>query len=246
MKKNYVGLIVYNVVLLAASLFFSSIKKADMVIYLGVTVADILPVVFWILILLLFAVGNLLMVRRILIKRKIMAEANIPDIQFTGTSELSPDEVRRELIKYKPGRPKLSGRIDTVLEQMDSMDRKQAKLQQIFSQNKVETLHEVEQVVDQAEQAMCRNNVKILNRVILWDPLEWNKAGKEQIYAQHTAYIEKYIGINEDILSKCDILLSETVDYVNEKNDDMQSGQMHLDVMTETVQALRAINRIGA
>lgn len=80
--------------------------------------------------------------------------------------------------------------------------------------------------------------------MILWDPLEWNKPGKESIYEGHRAYIGKLLEQGDEILSKCDILLAETVSYLDEKDANVDSGRLHLDVMTQTIQSLRSISSI--
>ena len=242
MKKNRLILIALNTTLIALVIFFLSISRSDMIIYLGVSAADILTIVFWSVIAAVFILGNGILILRILKEKHSNSAVDVLVAQIDEKVRLSPEEIRSEIKNYTSLYPNLTNFTNALWSQMDSIDRKQENLKQIFRKNSVNNLDTVDAAVDQAEQNICRNAVKILNRITIWDPLEVNKSGKEEIYAQHRAYISKYIDSNEDILSKCDILLSETVDYINEKDSTGEAGNLHLDIMTETVQALKAMN----
>ena len=195
-------------------------------------------------IVILFVAGNVVWGRSLLRKRRELAPPEPPPVMELDSSEpAGPEQIRRELHSFRKVRPALQDQIDAAIAQMDSMDRKQAKLRELFRRNRISSLGEVETTIDDVELCMCRNLVKLINRMVLWDPLEWNKPGKEPIYAEHRAYIQKMLAKNDAILSKCDILLVETVSYMDEKDSDMDSGQLHLDVMTETIQSLRQISR---
>jgi len=79
---------------------------------------------------------------------------------------------------------------------------------------------------------------KVLNRAILWDSAESGPAGN----APHWEVIHKSLEANDELLRMCDALLSETVSYVDEKSSGIENGQLHLQVMTEAIQALRKRN----
>lgn len=240
MKKKLISHIVFDALLLAAAAVFAHIDKADLVIYFGVVIADIITAAVWIGIALLFLINNIQMILRLICSNR---KQPLPiELTITYDKAIAPEDIRKEIARYRRERPALQDCFDHATAQMDSIDRKQAKIKQLFDKNAIGTLNDVIHVVDDAEQAICRNMIKILNRAILWDPMEWNQRGKERIYAQHRAYILQYLERNNQILEKCDILLSETVDYVNEKDSANDNGQLHLDVMTETIQTLKSIN----
>lgn len=243
MKKYIPALAVVNGVVLAAVLALLLTDKNNLIIRLGIVAAQALQKVGWVAAGALFVAGNGVILAKMLGQRKTPTPRQMP-IEIFPKDRVDPDYIRQELTRFSQERPALRQQIAEALAQMDSIDRKQAKIGNIFERNQVGSLGEVASTVDDAEHGICLNMVKIINRMILWDPMEWNKPGKEEIYAGHMAYIQKCLSRNEEILSKCDILLSETVSYIDEQNSGSDSKQLHLDVMTETIQSLRQINRI--
>lgn len=245
MRKSSVhvgNLLLYNALLLVAVIVFLNLNEANMVIYLGVKTKESLYALFPVLMAVLFLGGNGLMLIRAAMKRKRERVGTVSEALVFSSEILSTEGIRKELEKNRRIHPVLASYVKKIREQMDSMDRKQEKIQYIIRCNQMETLRDVESALDDAEQGLCRNIVKILNRMILWDSAEYNQAGKEEIYKRHQAYIKKFIDVNEGILYQCDNLLTETVNYVNEKDAAARDGGFRLDVMTQTIQALRALN----
>jgi hypothetical protein len=125
---------------------------------------------------------------------------------------------------------------------MDSIDRRQDKLREILTRNDADSLEEVVTTLDAAEQTICRNMAKMLNRVILWDQNESSKPGKEAVFAGHEKYIGQILEKNEDILTMCDALLTETVSYLNERASGENDGAYELEAMTKVMRSLRGLN----
>lgn len=246
MKRIVRGGVVFNAAILLLAILFLLTDRNSLIISMGIILAGYLVVGGWILLGVVFVGGNLLFLRKLRRERQnqAIAEARLMPVEVSPNEPLSPERLREEFEHFYKQRPVLQEQIAAAVAQMDSMDRKQAKLRSIFERNRVSTLDEVEATINDAEQVLCRNMAKLINRVILWDPLEWNKPGKERIYDGHRAYIQKLLDQGDEILSKCDVLLAETVGYLDEKDAGIDSGRLHLDVMTETIHSLRSISSV--
>lgn len=240
-RKTILGWVLTDGLLAVLAVILATLNRSTLIIYFGVAGAGALTVALW-AVLGVLAVGlNLFWLRRALKSRKRPAKA-LDVASFTSNGRIETDALRAELEKYRRERPALEEPLQQAVAQMNSMDRKQEKLKELFERNQVVSLGDVDATLDDTEQAMCGNIAKIVNRAILWDPLEWDKPEKREIYAEHRAYIQQMLAQNDQVLLMCDRLLSETVQYVDEKSTRPDSGQMHLEVMTETVQTLRKLN----
>lgn len=240
MKKNIRSGIIGNIICLFLLGLTFVISQSVLIIYMGVRIGTLVFYGSKVLAAAILVVFNILWIRSLLRQRKRNNATTIP-ITYNENEAIDPDMLRLELTNYRKERPALQAELETAYHQLDSMDRKQEKIKNIFERNKVSSLHEVESTIELAERVMFRNTVKIINRAILWDPDEWNKPGKEAVYEGHRTYINKVLGKNDEILSKCDVLLAETINYMDEEDGDTDSGKMHLDAMTETVQLLRKL-----
>ncbi|MDR1203944.1 MAG: hypothetical protein LBL26_00470 [Peptococcaceae bacterium] len=154
----------------------------------------------------------------------------------------SPGVIRGEITRLLGVRPRLKEPLTLGLSQMDSIDRKQAKLKEILDRNDAASLNEVVSTLDEAEQTVCKNLVRVLNRAILWDPYEANKPGKEAVFEGHQRYIGRILDKNESILTMCDTLLAETVSYLGEKTSGADDGALGLVAMTEVMRSLRGMD----
>lgn len=243
MKRIVRGGIIFNMIFVILAIVLASIDPNSLIISMGIVLANYIRLGGWILWGVLFAIGNVVFLLRLRQEKhnQTIAAARVTPIEFSAKEMLNAEVLREELGNFYKQRPALQEQILTAIAQIDSMDRKQAKLREIFERNHVSTLDEVESTVNDAEQILCRNMAKLINRIILWDPLEWNKPGKENIYDNHRIYMKKLLDQSDEILSKCDLLLAETVSYLDEKDAGMDSERLHLDVMTETIQLLSNI-----
>lgn len=246
MKRIVRSAIIFNVIIVILAVVLTLIDPDNLIISVGIIFANYILIGGWILLGVLFVLGNLVSFLRWRREKRNqdIAAARAMSIERSSKETLNPKVLREELEHFYKQRPALQEQITAAIAQLDSMDRKQAKLREIFERNHVKTLDEVEATVNDAEQVLCRNMAKLINRIILWDPLEWNKPGKEKIYESHRVYMKKLLDQCEEILSKCDILLAETVSYLDEKDAGLDSDKLHLDVMTETIQLLSNIKSV--
>lgn len=237
---------IFNAIVILLAIVLAATDRSNLIVNMGILLANLLMTGGWILVGAAFVVGNIVFLLKVLRERRnrAIAEARSMPVEVSPKDALDPERLRQEFAHFYKQRPALQEQITAAIAQMDSMDRKQAKLKSIFERNHVSSLDEVEVTINDAEQVLCQNMAKLINRIILWDPLEWNKPGKEKIYAEHRAYMLQLLAQGDDILSKCDVLLAETVSYMDEKDAGVDSGRLHLDVMTETIQSLRSIGSV--
>jgi hypothetical protein len=198
----------------------------------------------WILLACVFLAGSGVLFAGWRKSRRFELDAAYP-VSFALDKEQSPAAIRGELTRLSGSRPKLKDLLALGLSQMDSIDRKQAKLKEILDRNGVTSMSEVISTLDGAEQTLCQNMVRVLNRAILWDPLEANKPGKEAVFEGHRKYMSRILDKNESMLTMCDTLLAETVSYLGEKTSDADDGALGLAAMTEVMRSLRGMTGDG-
>lgn len=236
MKPKMIKGLIINLILIAGLVVVITLNKTDLIIALGLTAANWLKWGGMAVLLLLLLIHNILWAGQLL-RREKKAEQDIT-LTVSVDNTYDPEYLRKELKRFAMECPQLKNELAEAYAQMDSMDRKQDKIRDIFERNKEASLGEVEATMEIVEQSMFRNIVRIINRAILWDPMEAGKPGKEAVYREHRERIRYRLKQNEEMLSKCDHLLSETVGYIGEKSGNNNSSDMHLDSMMETIQSL--------
>ncbi|MDR0886955.1 MAG: hypothetical protein LBN22_11520 [Clostridiales Family XIII bacterium] len=239
MKKLINKLIGFNIliVILAIVGIFLTINEVTLIIYIGVRATAFLVPFVWIVTIGVFLGGNISLYvknRKYLPQRPKPAPKPIQeDFDYTN-----PNHIRSELNRLLTERPLLQSRLEDCLLQMDNIDRKQAKLDEILKRTSEESsLSEVVSTIDEAEKSLCKNLAKVINRAILWDPIEARKAENQIEYQTYRDYIDKYIALNKSILKQSDVLLFETINYIDEK-DNGASGEVGLKAMTDAIRSL--------
>lgn len=212
-----------------------------LIITMGIAAANALRTGGWILLACVFLAGSaVLMVRRR--KSRQLERIAAYSVKLSLDKKQNPEVIRGEITRLTEVRPRLKEPLALGLSQMDSIDRKQAKLKEILDRNDAAALNEVVSTLDETEQTVCKNLVRVLNRAILWDPYEANKPGKEAVFEGHKKYIARILDKNENILTMCDTLLAETVSYLGEKSADADGGALGLMAMTEVMRSLRGMD----
>lgn len=235
MKKKQIikcSISVIFIILLFIALFMD---PTSLIITMGIGPARILK---WALTG-LFAVGflfnTIVMIRMLLKERK--REEPTTKLYAARAEKYDEDAIKAEVERFLKIRPNLQTELKQACDQMDSINRKQAKIREILTRNKMD-IQEVEDTIAIAEKSLLHNVVKIINRADLWDTEECNRAEKAEIYREHREQIQNRLKQNEEILINCDVLLSATMDYIENKNKDDSSGQLHLESMTDAIRKL--------
>ena len=76
----------------------------------------------------------------------------------------------------------------------------------------------------------------VINRALLCDPEEKNTRRQDAVYRQHAQAMQVFLMENEEILNRCETLLTETVQYVEEKKAGRDG--MDLQIMTDVIRSL--------
>ena len=157
-------------------------------------------------------------------------------VSFAPDKPLEPAEIRGELLRFQETRPQLRELLEQGVDQLDNIARKKQKMVELISRNDVSLLSQASNALTDAEQSLCRRLALVLNRALLCDPQEENPNRREAVYAEHARSIQTFLAQNEDVLNRCDQLLTETVRYVEEKKAGRDS--IDLQVMTDVIRSL--------
>ncbi|NLI22161.1 MAG: hypothetical protein GX418_11535 [Clostridiales bacterium] len=233
-QRPKAGLIFLEALLLAGLVWLLTIDRNDWIIRLGIRTADVLLPLCWAAWALLAVGGH---IAWMVARHKARKEPS-PGIRVTFAPDraLSPQEIRAELLRFQTIRPQLRPLLEQGLDQLDNIGRKKAKMGELLERNEVSLLGEASAALADAEQTLCRKLALVLNRALLCDPEEENARRREAVYAEHARSIQAFLADNEDVLNRCETLLTETVRYVEEKKAGRDS--MDLQIMTGVIRSL--------
>lgn len=225
---------------LAAALLLSRLTRSELIIRVGIKAADVLLPAAWIVLGLLWLAGNVWQIVSLARRRRRIAASTVR-LHFSESELEKPENVRTELTCFSEKLPKLKPLLTQGLEQMDSMDRKQEKLVEIQRRNDLSFLDEVSKALDLTEKSLCKNMLRVLNWAILWDRKEEDKADKKTLFEERKGQIQKRLDKNDQLLTLCDTLLSETVSLIEEKQAGGMDSVLNLEVTREVIEKLRKL-----
>ena len=243
-KKTWIQVgIFYAGLSILALLAFLLMDRTAMIIAVGVKRTDFLLLFRNIILGAAFLAGTVFFVLTFLKTRtnKTKHSGSFKPHVYDLDKQIDPLKIYTDLAHFQSTLPRLKDHFVQAGKQLDSIERKQVKIADILKRNNIETLSEVLNTMENAEQSLCKNIVKIINRASLWEPEEANNLNKADVYNEHQEYIVKKLSQNDEILDLTDKLLSETVSYMNEKTPD-QDDVYGLEAMTEAIKSLREMN----
>jgi len=229
------GIWLLEAALLAGLVWLLTLNRTEWIIRYGILTADRLILLCWIIWGIL-AVGLNALALTLHIRRIRRRQAADVRLTFAPDQTLSPTEIRAELVRFQATRPQLRPLLAQGLDQLDNIARKQARMAELLDRNDITLLSQAQGALTDAEQTLCRKLALVLNRALLCDPEEENTRRREAVYAEHTAAIQAFLTENEDVLNRCETLLTETVRYVEEKKAGCDS--LNLQVMTDVIRSL--------
>ncbi len=238
MKASWVEkarLILIETVSLCGFLWLLTLKREDLIIRFGIRSADLLlPLAWagWAIV----AVGLNVLYLMHLRRAKKHREAAPIKLTFAADRALEPDELRRELLRFQQERPQLAVLLKQGLDQLDNIDRKKERMSELLQRNELSLLSQASGALDSAQQTLCRKLVLVLNRALLCDPQEENARRREAVYQEHARAMQVFLTENEDVLNRCETLLTETVRFVEEKKAGRET--MDLQIMTDVIRSL--------
>jgi hypothetical protein len=248
-RKTLARFIAFNLCVAAAlaALLFAGANRTELIVWMGVRGAGASLAAARAALALAFLAGNALLGRGALREARASKPAREVSLNLNvgQNRAMDPPAVRQELLRVARERPRLARMLHDGALQLDSMDRKQAKLKEILRNSSASAgfAREIPVAVDETEQLICQNLAKVLNRAVLWDPNEAGRQDKAQIYEGHLDYIARHLARNEDALNACDALLAEMLNYMDERGVGGNEGAETLAAMTEALQNLRGASR---
>ncbi len=123
--------------------------------------------------------------------------------------------------------------IGGCIEQLSTMDDYQAKLKKLLESNGADTLYDTEDVLDQAEQGMCRNVRKVINYMEVAD------AGSDEGTSMIKEKAADCSRLNSEILKQSREFVFALTEYLNRQGDTSDDISM-LEVYKKTI--LRSID----
>jgi hypothetical protein len=197
---------------------FNTVFRNDLIIMLGIIVANMVTVASAVLALLAFGAALAQLVLGLLRKSRDQAKlraAAIPNYASLSEAERNdPAVITRELQNIRLSRPTLDGEIAAALDCLQQADNKQARIHELQKLNPNRNLDQVVRTIDDAELAIAKNTTKILNMLTIWDPREALRPEKAQIYNMNREYIHTNLQKNRQITDQADMLLHTVVKFV--------------------------------
>jgi flagellar hook-basal body complex protein FliE len=242
LKKTIRKIVILNAVLLVWVLvFFLAVDNVALIIDFGVKAAKWIMTGAAVVPAIAFICGNALLVGR---NRKVLFPPKEKKLVLTAGKDAkgSPENVRRDLRALMGGNSELGALLGEGITQMDSIDKKQAKLSDILGRNDNGVLKQVADSIDEAEVSLCANLTKIIDRAIMLNSLEKDSSERAAVYAENMSRISKILEANRETLSLCDVLLTESINYLDDKNETGSGGDLSLEAMTTAIKTIRKMN----
>jgi flagellar hook-basal body complex protein FliE len=242
LKKTIRKFVILNAVLIAwVLIFFLAVDKVALIISVGVRAADLILVAAAAATAIVFVGGNLLIFAR---NRRVLFPPKVKKVVLTSgkDAKISPDNVRRDLKTLIDSNTGLSSLLSEGIAQMDSIDKKQAKLGEILERNDSGVLKQVADSIDEAEVSLCANLTKIIDRAIMLNSLEQDSSERAAVYSENVNRISQILKANSETLSLCDVLLTESINYLDDKNESGGGGDISLEAMTTAIKTIRTMN----
>jgi hypothetical protein len=150
---------------------------------------------------------------------KKRSEGMKPKIAYAA-GRIDPRDIRRMLENLALSRPDLGSGVEQCLTQMDVMDRRQAKLEELIAINDAGLLlNSTIDLLDDVEQYLCGNMRYIINRGIVSDSDVKDVYTEDSNYKTDEQVIEDVLARNKDQLDRTQKLLADLAQYVSEKRD---------------------------
>ena len=242
MKKLIRKIVILNIIVIIWVLVYLFLfNKVTLIVMMGLKAANFFLGLNVAAIAILFLLGNFLVIFRgvrKLLKNKPVKVALTTDKE----NKFDPFRIRKDLSALQNGRPEFVRCLMEGITQLDNIDMKEAKLQEIRSRNDVGALKEVAESLEDAEVGICRNLSKIIDRAILIDSLEKDSPHRDSIYSENLNRIRSILDANVETLTLCDVLLTETINYLDEKNVSGDSAGEGLTAMTGAIHTLRQMS----
>ena len=194
-------------------------NKTDLIIYYGVRAANVLVIAIIAIALAALIISFALFYKNYRKKYQLKKQPKPKPEPAPAAIDVNSEGYIRGKLQYFLGlRPRLREELTECLKQMDSINEKQASLNEIRSRLDVGFLQNVADSLDKAESSIWKNLLGIINIAEIWDPKEAGDPGWAPVYDERRKSIRAGIKINDDLLKQCAILLTKGTTFANDKS----------------------------
>jgi len=145
-----------------------------------------------------------------------------PTLSYSAAA-YDPNDIRRRLDKLKKQRPDLNEALVACEAQLDTMDKRKAKLKDLLDLNEAEYLRTTQGLLDEVEQFMCKNFRKVINRGIVSDLEDDQVFAQDDKYSTYQELIEAVLASNKIELDNIKKFLADLAALVSEQNDNSET-----------------------
>ena len=228
MKKFGFGLIIIG----AGFVIVTRVAETMIIIQMGIRAFNILSILpFFAIGAGVFALGAGFVPS---VRKRLTTKAEIRQIEMEKRVEsrptlsysaaaYDPNDIRRRLDKLKKQRPDLNEALTACESQLDTMDKRKAKLKDLLDLNEAEYLRTTQGLLDEVEQYMCKNFRKVINRGIVSDLEDDQVFAQDDKYSTYHELIEAVITSNQTELDNTKKFLADLADLVSEQNDNSET-----------------------
>ncbi|MCL2336266.1 MAG: hypothetical protein FWC60_02475 [Firmicutes bacterium] len=145
-----------------------------------------------------------------------------PTLSYSAAA-YDPADIRQRLEQLSQKRSDLTGLLKKCIEQMDAMDRRQARLKELLDLNAAEYLRNTEELLGEVEQYLCKNFRKIINRGIVSELDDDRLFASDGKYATDAELIEAVLADNQRELDNIKKFLADLAELISENHDNAET-----------------------
>ena len=163
-------------------------------------------------------------------EQKLLAERRAEEERDVDVRTTTPDAIRDNFERILRKNPGLDETIERCLDQMNRMDRQQARLQHLIDNNDALFATGAIDVLDQVETQLCGNFRNIINVFVAGGCNE----GGVKPWSIDMDEVEEYLEANEATLRDVQKLIKRLTKLINDRNT-TESGRAQLDAWNDMV-----------
>jgi uncharacterized membrane protein len=242
-KKLFITIWVILSAVFAAILlsgFYYSQNKTGLIVMYGIRTANTMVTAIIVIAVIALVLSFLMFFNAYRKKYRPAPKARVKPEPEADVVDINNEEyIRGKLTHFADVRPRLRDELAECLSQMDSINEKQASLNEIRRRSNAGCLQLVEDSLDVAERSIWNNLQAVINIAEIWDPKEAGDPEWGNIYEKRRKSVRAYIKLNNDLLREGAILLTDGTTLANDKTQSSEGAKRELEASIETIAKLR-------
>ena len=243
-KRGLFWLLASLITAMMCWLAFSAICESGLIVWLGVKLFTALRLAAAIMLMICIAliIGWLIRIKVARVREEESqaqqaAEERQREMGVSYANEnLTPDSIKKHLVRLYERNPALRGVIDRGFEQMEKMDSYQARLHRLLNVNEAEYLRSTESVLDDVEIYLCKNLRNVINFCIT----AGGDDGNARLSERGQTAAERNFAENDQTLQTVQEFLDYATNLVNDRNNNSGTGQGDFKVLEHWIETIRA------